>query len=48
MFLATNVSSPPKYEHLPVFKASLSSSFGGWEKYIEEVPDVSVLIKTLK
>ena len=38
---ATNVSSPPTYEHLPVFKAGLSSSYDGWAKCKEKVPDVS-------
>ena len=38
---ATNVSSATKYEHLPVFKAGLSSSYDGWAKCKEKVPDVS-------
>ena len=38
---ATNVSSAPTYEHLPVFKAGLSSSYDGWAKCKEKVPDVS-------
>ena len=29
------------YEHLPVFKAGLSSSYDGWGKCKEKVPDVS-------
>ena len=41
MFATTNVSCASKYEHLPVFKAGLSSSYDGWEKCKEEVPDVS-------
>ena len=40
-FAATNVSSAPKYEHLPVFKAGLSSSYDGWAKCKEKVPDLS-------
>ena len=42
-FAATNVSSAPKYEHLPVpvFMAVLPSSYNGWEKLKEKVPDVS-------
>ena len=40
-FSATNVSSPPKYEHFPVFNAGLSSSFDGWAKCKEKVPDGS-------
>ena len=40
-FAATNVSSAPKYEHLPVFKAGLSSSYDSWAKCKEKVPDVS-------
>ena len=35
---ATNISSAPTYEHLPVFKAGLSSSYDGWEKCKEKVP----------
>ena len=38
---ATNVSSAPTYGHLPVFKAGLSSSYDGWAKCKEKVPDVS-------
>ena len=41
MFAATNVSCASKYEHLPVFKAGLSSSYDGWAKCKEKVPDVS-------
>ena len=37
----TNVSSAPKYEYLPVFKAGLSSSYDGWAKCKEKVPDAS-------
>ena len=35
--------SAPKYEHLlvPVFMAGISSSYNGWEKCKEKVPDVS-------
>ena len=40
-FAATNVSSAPTYEHLPVFKAGLSSSYDGWAKCKEKVRDVS-------
>ena len=29
------------YEHLPVFKAGLSSSYDGWAKCKEKLPDVS-------
>ena len=29
------------YEHLPVFKAGLSSSYDGWAKCKEKVPNVS-------
>ena len=29
------------YEHRPIFKAGLSSSYDGWEKCKEKVPDVS-------
>ena len=36
-----NVSSAPTYEYLPVFKAGLSSSYDGWAKCKEKVPDVS-------
>ena len=38
---ATNVSSAPTYEHLPVFKAGLSSSYDGWAKCKEKLSDVS-------
>ena len=38
---ATNISSAPTYEHLPVFKAGLSSSYDGWAKCKEKLPDVS-------
>ena len=40
-FAATYVSSAPTYEHLPVFKAGLSSSYDCWAKCKEKVPDVS-------
>ena len=40
-FAATNVCSAPKYEHLPVFKVGLSSSYDGRAKCKEKVPDVS-------
>ena len=36
-----NVSSAPKYEHLPIFKAGLSISYDGWAKCKEKVPDAS-------
>ena len=39
-FAATNVSSAPMYEHFPVFNAGLSSSYDGWAKCKEKVPDV--------
>ena len=41
MFAATNVSSAPTYEHFSVFDAGLSSSYDGWAKCKERVPDVS-------
>ena len=41
MFGATNVSSAPTYEHFSVFNAGLSSSYDGWAKCKEKVPDVS-------
>ena len=36
-------SSAPKYEHLlvPAFMAGISSSYNGWGKCKEKVPDVS-------
>ena len=37
----TNVSSAPTYEHFPVFNADLSSSYDGWAKCKEKVPDLS-------
>ena len=40
-FAAKNVSSAPKYEYLPVFKAGLSSSHDGWAKCKEKVPNVT-------
>ena len=40
-FSATNVSSAPTREHFPVFNAGLSSSYDGWAKCKEKVPDVS-------
>ena len=39
-FAAANVSSAPTYDHLPVFKAGLLSSYDGWAKCKEKVPDV--------
>ena len=40
-FCGTNASSAPEYVHLPVvFKAGLSSSYDGWAKYKEKVPDM--------
>ena len=39
-FAATNVSSAPTYDHLPVFKAGLLNSYDGWAKCKEKVPDV--------
>ena len=36
-----NVSSAPTYEHFPVFNTGLSSSYDGWAKCKEKVPDVS-------
>ena len=47
-FATKNVSSAPKYEDLPVFKAGISSSYDGWAKCKEKVPDVSDPIKMLK
>ena len=41
LFAATNVSSAPTYEHFPVFSAGPSSSYDGWAKCKEKVPDVS-------
>ena len=41
MFEATNVSSAPTYEYFSVFSAGLSSSYNGWAKCKEKVPDVS-------
>ena len=40
-FAATNVSSAPTYEHFPVFKAGLSSSYDGSAKCKEKIPSVS-------
>ena len=40
-FAATNVSFAPTYEHFPVFNAGLSSSYDGWAKCKEKMPDVS-------
>ena len=34
-------SFAPKCVHRPVFKACLSSSYDGWAKFKEKVPDVS-------
>ena len=39
--LQRNVSFAPTYEHFPVFNAGLSSSYDGWAKCKEKVPDVS-------
>ena len=40
--LATdNISSAPRYEHLPFFKAGHASSYDGWAKCKEKVLDVS-------
>ena len=39
--LQLQMSIAPTYEHLPVFKAGLSSSYDGWVKCKEKVPDVS-------
>ena len=36
------------YEHLPVFKAGLSSSYDGWAKCKEKVPDVSDPIQNVE
>ena len=38
--LQLQMSIAPTYEHLPVFKAGLSSSYDGWVKCKEIVPDV--------
>ena len=38
---ATNVSSAPTYGQFPVFNAGLTSSYDGWAKCKEKVPDVS-------
>ena len=35
------MSSAPTYEHFPVFNARLSSSYDGWAKCKEKVPDGS-------
>ena len=43
-----NVSSSPMYEHVPVFKAGLSSSYDGWAKCKEKVPDVSDTNENIK
>ena len=40
-FAATSFSSAPTFEHLPVFKAGLSSSYDDWAKCKEKVPNVS-------
>ena len=50
MFAATNVSSAPTNEQFPVFNAGLPSSYDGWAKCKEKVPDVSgqIPIKILK
>ena len=40
IFAARNVSSAPTYEHFPVMLVS-PSSYDGWEKCKEKVPDVS-------
>ena len=39
-FAAANISSAPKYVHIPAFEAGLSSSYDGWAKYKEKVPVV--------
>ena len=39
--LQQNVSFASTYEHLPFFKAGVSSSYDGWEKCKEKVPFVS-------
>ena len=38
---ATNVSSAPKYEHRPRLVSQDSSSYDGWAKCKEKLPDVS-------
>ena len=40
-FAAINVSSAPKYKHLPVFKAGLSSSYDGCARCKGKVSDLS-------